>query len=363
MLVVGVSENRHTADDLREMQSLPLELKLALTKDRIKAWYREYCGEVYVSRSGGKDSDVLGDIVKSIYPDVPQVYIQTGAEWESVMRHGREVADNVLYPKISFMEVIKKYGYPVLSKEVSQKISDARSNPFGVCAKRFTDCEHNRKYSQYSMERYQWLLDAPFKISHNCCNIVKKDPAKKYEKETGRKAFIGTLADESKLRRTEWLKNGCNAFDNKRPVSRPLSFWTENDILQYIKERQLQIADIYGDIVYEKDGFFYDYSFGNTNLTTTGAKRTGCVWCLFGITQDKERFLRLKATEPKKYDFVINGGHFENNLWTPDENGLGYWFVIQWINLHGNMKIHIENYEFYERTYGNEMTHYYLYER
>lgn len=339
MYVVGVKENRHTADDLKEMQSYPLELKLALTKDRIKGWYNEFCGDVYVSRSGGKDSDVLGDIVKSIYPEVPQVYVQTGAEWESVMKHGREVADKVLYPKMSFVEVIKNYGYPVLSKEVSQKVSDARSNPFGVCAKRFKDCEHNRRYPQYSMERYSWLLDAPFKISHKCCDIVKKNPSKQYEKETGRKAFIGTLAEESRLRRTEWLKNGCNAFENERPVSRPLSFWTENDILQYIKEHNIEIADIYGNIVYEKNGFFYDYSFGNDNLTTTGAKRTGCVWCLFGITQDKERFLRLKSTEPKKYEFVMNGGHFEDHLWMPDENGLGYKFVIDWLNEHGNLGI------------------------
>jgi len=336
--VVGVKENRHTADDLRMMQALPLELKLALTKDRIKSWYREYCGDVYVSRSGGKDSDVLGDIVKKLYDDVPQVYIQTGLEWESVQKHGREIADQILYPKMNFMEVIKSYGYPVISKEVAQKVEDARRKPDGECARRFTDCEHNRKFPQYSMEQYAWLLDAPFKISHKCCDIMKKSPSKEYEKKTGRKPFIGTLADESRLRRTKWLRFGCNAFDEKRPTSNPLSFWLETDILRYIKENNIPIADVYGDVVYENDGFYYYDGFGD-NLTTTGAKRTGCIFCLFGITQDKERFVRLKSREPKRYEFVMNGGHFENGLWIPDEKGLGYKFVIDWLNEHGNLGI------------------------
>ncbi len=331
-------ENRHTADDLKEMQSYPLEMKLALTKDRIRGWYNEFEGNVYVSRSGGKDSDVLGDIVKSIYPDVPQVYIQTGMEWESVMQHGREVADEILYPQMNFVEVLKTYCYPVISKEVSQKVGDARRKPDGEYARRFTDCEHNRKYPQYSMERYAWLLEAPFRISHRCCDIMKKNPAKSYEKETNRKPFIATMADESRLRRTKWLRLGCNAFDSDRPTSNPLSFWTENDILQYIKENNIQIADIYGDVVYEQDGFAYYDGFGG-RLTTMGAKRTGCVWCLFGITQDKDRFIRLKETEPKKYEFVMNGGHYDGKWWAPDENGLGYKFVIDWLNEHGGLDI------------------------
>lgn len=340
MLVVGVSENRHTKDDLITMQNYPLELKLALTEQRIRAWYREFGGDVFVSRSGGKDSDVLGDIVKRLYPDVPQVFINTGLEWDSVRKHGMEVADVVLYPKMNFLEIIKTYGYPVISKEVSQKVYEARKNPNGSCAERFHDCEHNRKYPQFSMERYTWLLDAPFRISNECCNISKKNPSHSYEKETGRKAFIGTMANESRLRATSWFKHGCNAFDAKRPISKPLSFWTEADILEYIKKNNLKIADIYGDIAYERDGFlYYDEMFGG-NITTTGCKRTGCVFCLFGIKQDTQKFLLLKEKEPKKYDFVMNGGAFDDSgLWIPNKNGLGYKFVIDWLNEHGKLNI------------------------
>ena len=65
---------------------------------------------------------------------------------------------------------------------------------------------------------------------------MKKKPSYRYEKETGRKPFIATMAAESNLRKQEYLKKGCNSFDTKRPASTPLGFWTEQDILQYIKE-------------------------------------------------------------------------------------------------------------------------------
>lgn len=330
----------HTIGDLYQMQSLSLPSKLRMTQRRIRDWYETWDGKVFVSRSGGKDSDVLGDIVKKMYPDVPQVFINTGLEWDSVRKHGMEVADEVLYPKMNFVEVVKTFGYPVVSKEVAQRVCEAREKPDGESARRFTDCEHNRKYPQFSMERYAWLLDAPFKISHRCCKTMKKSPSKDYENLTGEKPFVGTMADESRLRRSNWIRYGCNAFEAERPISAPLSFWTEKDILQYIKENNVKLADIYGQVMYENEGYLYEYDFfGNGNLTTTGVTRTGCCFCLFGAQHDKERFHRLKKYEPKKYEFVMGGGEFENGLWVPNKQGLGMKFVIDWLNQHGNLDI------------------------
>ena len=321
------------------MRAYPLSLKIMLTQDRIRGWYKAYGGDIYVSRSGGKDSDVLGDIVKKMYPNVPQVFVDTGLEWISVHNHGIEIADTVLRPKMNFVQVIQTYGYPVISKEVAQKVEDARRKPDGECARRFGDCEHNRKYPQFSMERYAWLLDAPFKISHRCCDVNKKRPAKAYEKQTGRKPLVATMADESRMRRTRWLRHGCNAFEAKRPVSAPLSFWTEQDILRYIVRYGLDIAEIYGDVVSEYGEYQVAGCDMDVTLTTTGAKRTGCIWCMFGISQDNERFLRLKQNEPKRYEYVMGGGEFIEGMWTPNSKGLGYRFVIDWLNENGNMNI------------------------
>lgn len=310
-----------------------------MTQERIRGWVNEF-GEdgVYVSFSGGKDSTVLLHIVRSMYPNVKAVFVDTGLEFDSVRIHGTKAADEVLRPGMSFVQVITKYGYPIISKELSLKVAETRKCPNGYASKSF----NGQRNKQYDLSKYKYLLDAPFRISHKCCDVMKKNPSKRYEHKTGNKPFLGTMADESRLRKTKWLQFGCNAFEEKRPTSQPLSFWTEQDILTYIHTYGLDIADVYGDIAYtDNDGLYYSNPLftDGMKLTTSGAKRTGCVFCMFGITQDTERFLRLKEVEPKKYDYVMRGGKFdEQGLWIP-HNGLGYKFVIDWINEHGNLDI------------------------
>lgn len=192
--------------------------------------------------------------------------------------------------------------------------------------------------------RYKYLLDAPFEVSHMCCNVMKKKPTKKYAKENNQKRIMGIMASESKLRTKKWLREGCNSFESKDPNSAPMSFWTENDVLQYIRENNLPIADAYGEVVidYEKMGQIEgQLNFGLQELyKTTGESRTGCIFCMFGITQDKERFARLKEQEPKLYEYVMRGGEFnEQGMWKPSIDGLGYKFVIDWLNEHGNLGI------------------------
>ncbi|HKM01983.1 MAG TPA: phosphoadenosine phosphosulfate reductase family protein [Sedimentibacter sp.] len=327
-------ENKHTQYDLKQMQSLSLESKIRMTQQRIRQWYDEFDGMVYVSRSGGKDSDVLGHIVKEMYPDVPHVFINTGLEHDSVMKHGICVSDEVIRPIMRFDDVILKYGYPIISKEVSEAVYGARRGWKSMADK------FDRK--EFGTIKYKFLLDAPFNMSHMCCNVMKKKPCKNYEHETTNKPIIGTMADESMLRKSEWIKNGCNSFDNKRQISKPLSFWTEQDILHYIKLYKIEIASAYGDIVYtDEDGMQYDNDFFNVGmkLITTGESRTGCAFCMFGITHDTERFVRLKEREPKKYDYVMRGGKFdEQGMWIP-HNGLGYKFIIDWLNEHGGFNI------------------------
>ena len=50
-------------NELRRLQSLPLEDKITLTKLRIQEWYEHWGGAVFVSFSGGKDSTVLLKLV------------------------------------------------------------------------------------------------------------------------------------------------------------------------------------------------------------------------------------------------------------------------------------------------------------
>ena len=121
-------ENRHTKEELRYMQSLPLDLKIRLTEDRIRAWVDKY-GEngVCVSFSGGKDSTVLLHIVRSLYPEVRAVFSNTGLEYPEIRQFAMS-HDNVdiVYPDVRFKDVITQYGYPLISKEVAEAIYYAR---------------------------------------------------------------------------------------------------------------------------------------------------------------------------------------------------------------------------------------------
>ena len=119
-----------------------------------------------------------------------------------------------------------------------------------------------------------------------------------YEKESKKHPILGTRASESRLRVSSWLRHGCNAFDAKRPTSQPLSFWTEQDILQYLKQFNIPYASIYGDIVENEHG----------KLMTAGASRTGCMFCMFGVHLEKgeNKFQRMKKTHPKQWEFCIH---------------------------------------------------------
>lgn len=226
----------------------------------------------------------------------------------------------------------------------------------------------NGEPSEFNCEHYKFLLDAPFELSDECCDIMKKKPFYKYNKKKKAVPIIAIMADESRQRRTKWLKFGCNAFDMKHPQSNPMSFWTEQDVLTYIHTYNLSIADAYGQVVVKNDGVdgqinIHDYlgDYRDCEYETTGCKRTGCIFCMFGITQDKDRFIRLAEQETKLCDYVMRGGEFnEQGMWQPSKNGLGYWFIIEWLNVHGNLKIGMPDREKYLYEYQTKETRKYL---
>lgn len=120
--------DKHTISDLYQMQSLPLSIKIRMTEQRIRNWVEEYGVDgVYVSFSGGKDSTVLLDIARRLYPNIKAAFVDTGLEYPEIRNFVRNF-ENVdwLKPKLTFRQVIEKYGYPFISKEVSECVYGAR---------------------------------------------------------------------------------------------------------------------------------------------------------------------------------------------------------------------------------------------
>lgn len=255
---------KYTSGELQQFQSLSLFSKINMTKQRIKDWYEYWDGNVYVSFSGGKDSTVLLDIVRSMYSDVPAVFCDTGLEFPDLKTFIRQY-DNVtiIHPEKTFKQVCQEYGYPFFGKEIAHVVRQSKIYLSDV-ANNNSDPRYKKSYDQllgrvmrdgklegetnetkrslFNKLSYKFMIDAPFNISEECCSIMKKKPLDGFVKETGRYPILATMASESKLRAQQWMKHGCNYYEGKTPKSQPMSFWTEQDVLMYIYLKKLPIA-------------------------------------------------------------------------------------------------------------------------
>lgn len=245
-----------------------------------------------------------------------------------------------------FDEVIKTYGYPMISKEVSKCVSSAKrlDSKYGqVCRERLdgTHKQKNGEISLFNCAKYKPLLDVDFNVSHRCCDVMKKTPSHNYAKKTGRKPITAQMASESRLREQQWIKHGCNGFNMSSPISNPMSFWTEQDVLQYIKKYNIPISSVYGEIEFVESPEQLRFSDVDNDLAifedlqTTGCQRTGCIFCGFGCHREEppNRFQRLKETHPRQYKYCMEGGEYnENGIWVPSKEGLGMRHVFEQMN-------------------------------
>jgi len=270
-----------SADYLIQKQSLPLEAKIVFTEKRIREFFERTEDMAYISFSGGLDSTVLLDLVRNIYPSTPAVFVDTGLEYPEIRDFVKTKEDITwVKPKKSFKTILDEYGYPIITKEQSEYIDEYRNTK----SDKLKDIRWNgNKYKRGKIsEKWKFMVDAPFKISDKCCDYIKKEPAKRYEKETGRYPIIGTRADESSNRTKDYMKYGCNQFDNKRIMSKPLSIWTHEDIWEYLKVKNLPYSKIY-DMGYD---------------------RTGCAFCGFGChLNEPNKFQIMKKTHPQLHQY------------------------------------------------------------
>lgn len=299
-----LSERRQTLSSLREMN---LDAKIIQTKYLIKCTVMEFgLDKVYISYSGGKDSTVLSHIAKSMYPDILHLFANTTNEYPETIKHvlweKRENHTNIItvipvdaHGKIwTFKKVVESYGYPMYSKRISNAI---RTYQHALSPRTKTNAQN---YITRNFKKYEKYKELP--ISDKCCDKLKKEPLRRKAKKLGLKcAILGILASESYQREKDWLEYGCNVFYKRKDnQSRPLSFWTEEDILEYIKRFNVRISKLYD----------------------MGYTRNGCMYCGFGVhleSNGSNRYQLLKHTHPIQYDyFAKNFGNlmleFEVNI-------------------------------------------------
>lgn len=285
-----LKDRRATLASLREMN---LPSKIIQTKFLIKLAVNEFgLDKVYISYSGGKDSTVLSHIAKSMYPDILHLFSNTTNEYPETLQHIKwEQEENgtklimVLPTDVhgetwTFKKVVERYGYPVFSKRVSNAI---RTYQHALSAE---TRQHSIDYIARNFKKYDKYKE--LSISDKCCDRLKKEPLRRKARELGLEcAILGILASESYQREKDWLEYGCNVFhERKNNQSRPLSFWTEEDIMEYIEQYNVRIPKLYD----------------------MGYTRNGCMYCGFGVHLENpecNRYQMLKKTHPVQYEYLV----------------------------------------------------------
>lgn len=296
---------KYRRETLKSLQAMNLESKIAQTRYLIKQSVQEFgLDHVYISYSGGKDSTVLSNIAKQLYPNILHIFANTTNEFPETIRHIKwenEVnktniitvtphgSHNELW---TFKRVVDTYGYPMFSKRVSNAI---RTYQHALSER---TKQNSIDYIQRNFKKYYRYID--LNISDKCCDKLKKEPIRKTAKKLGMQcAIIGILASESYQRKKDWLDYGCNVFYKRKDnQSRPLSFWTNDDIIEYIRKYNVRIPDLY----------------------SIGYSRTGCMYCGFGVHLESlpNRFQQLAKTHPVQYEYLAkNFGNFLNKCGIP----------------------------------------------
>jgi len=303
---MGLSMLEHRKQNINSMLSWSLERKVEHALKRIKEFHA-FSGDygIVTAFSGGIDSVVLNHLVRTLYPQATAVFSNTTNEFKEIVQFVKSVPNVVeVKPKMSFIETMEVYGFPLANKESAEKVERIRKDPTHKNSTTRTyltgitsDGSYNRNSKLFNM--WHKLIDAPFDTTAKCCDVLKKRPMRAFQREHEVMPLIGTHIDDSNARRKSWIEKGCNLYDDKLPSSRPISIFTKQDVWDYIRINQLPYSDIYDDKIID-------------GVLIQGEESTGCELCAFGAHCEKvdlfniNRFQRSKARNPKRYQKILS---------------------------------------------------------
>jgi len=308
-----------TPTEFLQKCDLPYEAKVAHATIRAREFYDRMEGDVFCS-VGGLDSITLLTLLrKEVSKDIPGVSVSCLEDKSITAVH--RTFDNFVFlaPLKNKADVIREFGYPVISKEKAGKIhmlqnpTEKNTTVRNAIMTGDTGAYGGNKTKETGSRMrlpQKWLnlfggpenekygthyQTAPFKVGAACCEYMKEKPCDNYAKATGRKPYIGLMASEGGQRRFALVKHGCNYYGKTVTRSCPFAIFSRQDLLQLALDLKIQVPTIYGTIEIKENGELY----------TTRAQRTGCSMCGFGIHIEKRphRFDRLRESNYKEWKF------------------------------------------------------------
>ena len=311
------AEKKKKKAQMVAMQALPYEVKVKRAELRARE-YIEKLDDMELNAHvsvGGLDSIVLLLFLRKIGIDVPAISV-SALEDKSIQRIHRELGVIPIAPGKSKVQILQEYGFPVISKKIAGRI-ETLQNPTdknrtvrhaiitGECGAQ----GHYAKNSRMKLPK-KWLEQfagyenenegvnyriAPFKVSNKCCLYMKEQPCDKWAKEHKSRPYLGLMASEGGQREEALTEHGCNYFGKGVIRSAPFAPFLRQDLLQLALDLNAPVPEIYGTIERRPDGTLY----------TTGAQRTGCSMCGFGVHMEQRphRFDQLRVRNQKEWEF------------------------------------------------------------
>ena len=179
-------------------------------------------GDIEVSYSSGKDSDVILELAKMAGIPYRAIYKATSIDPPKTITHAREMGAEVIHPKKTFFQLVSKSGFP----------------------------------SRFSRE---------------CCSVLK-------EYKVCDRAIQGIRRSESKKRAKRYKEpEECRVYSKKEKVKvyLPILEWTDQDVAEFIKERNIKCHPLY-------------YGGGQFDVT----KRLGCMGCPLASRKKRIQFFK-----------------------------------------------------------------------
>ena len=167
-------------------------------------------GDIELSYSGGKDSDVILELAKMAGIPYRAIYKNTTIDPKGTIAHAREMGAEVIHPKKTFFQLVSEKGFP-------------------------------SRFARF------------------CCSALK-------EYKICDRAIQGIRRVESRKRAENYTEpEMCRVYSTKEKVKvyLPILEWTDQDVEEFIKERNIKCHPLY----YRGGGQF--------DVT----KRLGCVGC------------------------------------------------------------------------------------